>query len=102
MTLKVFLHYDTKIIEEDLEGVRQMVDRPAVVISSPCLERDVLLCACPLESGTGEAQPDAVYSIIVAAGLQDRIGGIVADTTASNFGQYRGSIIILQARYTDP
>ena len=98
---KVFLHYDTKIIEEDLEGVRQMVDRLAIVISSPCLERDVLLCAYPLESGTGEAQADAVYSILVAAGLQDRVGGIVADTTASNFGQYRGSIIILQVCSTD-
>ena len=71
-----------------------------VVISSPCLERDVLLCAFPLESGTGEAQADAVFTILVATGLQDHVGGIVADTTASNFGQYRGSIIILQVHHT--
>ena len=97
---KIFLHYDTKINEQNLDGVRENVDRLAVVISSPCLERDVLLCAFPLESGTGEAQADAVFTILVATGLQDHVGGIGADTTASNFGQYRGSIIILQVHHT--
>ena len=99
---KLFLHYDTKIIEEDLDGTRKMVDRLAVVISSPCLDRDVLVCAFPLESGTGEAQADAVWTILVAVGLEDNVGGIVADTTASNFGQYRGSIVILQGYFGYP
>ena len=75
---------------------KKVVERLVVVVSSPVLERDVLLCAFPLESGTGEAMADAVYSILCSADLQDHVGGIVADTTASNFGPYRGSITILQ------
>ena len=95
---KIFVHYDTKQIEEDLEGVRQQVERLVVSVSSPVLERPVLLCAFPLESGTGEAMADAVWAILTSPGLQlqDCVAGIVADTTASNFGQYRGSIAILQ------
>ena len=61
-----------------------MVDCLAVVIFSPCLDRYVLLCAFPLESSTGESHADAVWTILVAVGLQDNVGGIVADTTASN------------------
>ena len=95
---KVFLHYDTKQIEEDLEGVRQLTERLVVSVSSPVLERPALLCAFPLESGTVEAMADAVWAILTSPGLQlqDCVAGIVADTTASNFGQYRGSIAILQ------
>ena len=95
---KIFLHYDTKLIEEDLEGVRQVVDRLVVSVSSPVLERPALLCAFPLDSGTGEAMADAVWAILTSSELQlqSYVAGIVADTTASNFGQYRGSIAILQ------
>ena len=93
-----FLHYNTKQIEQDLEGVREQVERLVVSISSPVLERPALLCAFPLDSGTGEAMADAVWAIVTSPGLQlqDCVASIVADTTASNFGQYRGSIAILQ------
>ena len=95
---KIFLHYDTKQIEEDLEVVRQLTERLVVSVSSPVLERPALNCAFPLESGTVEAMADAVWAILTSPGLQlqDCVAGIVADTTASNFGQYRGSIAILQ------
>ena len=93
---KIFVHYDTKQIKENIGGEKKLVERLAVVVSSPVLERDVLLCAFPLESGTGEAMADAVYAILCSVELQDHVGGIVADTTASNFGPYRGSITILQ------
>ena len=95
---KVFVHYDTKLIEEDIDGVRKVVDRLVVSVSSPVLERPVLLCAFPLESGTGEAMADAIWAILTSSDLelQNHVGAIVADTTASNFGKYRGSIAILQ------
>ena len=51
---KILIHYDTKIIEEDLEGEVQKIERLVVAISSSALEREVLLCAFPLESGTGD------------------------------------------------
>ena len=95
---KIFIHFDTKIIEEDLEGEKQKIERLVIAISSPALEREVLLCAFPLESGTGEAMADAVWAVLTspALKLQNHVGGIVADTTASNFGKYSGSITILQ------
>ena len=93
---KIFVPYDTKQIEEDIGGEKKLVERLAVVVSSPVLERDVLLCAFAFDSGTGEAMADAVYAILCSVELQDHVGGIVADTTASNFGPYRGSIVILQ------
>ena len=101
---KIFVHYDTKQIEEDLDGVRQVTERLVVSVSSPVLERPALLCAFPLESGTGEAMADAVWTILTSPGLQlqDCVAGIVADTTASNFGQYRGSITILQGYFGYP
>ena len=87
---KIFLHYDTKLIEEDIDGVRQVVDRLVVSISSPVLDRPALLCAFPLETGTGEAMADAVWAIVTSGELQlqNHVAGIVADTTASNFGRY--------------
>lgn len=93
---KCFIHYDTKQIEEDLDGIKKKVERLVIVLSSPALDRPVLLIAFPLEDGKGETMADAVWEMLNMLGLLECIGGIVADTTASNFGAWRGSITILQ------
>ena len=93
---KVFVHFDTKLIEQDVEGVVQIVERLAILVSSPILEKDQLLCAFPLESGTGEAMAEAIYGTLVSVGLEMHVMGLVADTTATNFGPYNGALVILQ------
>ena len=97
---KILIHYDTKIIEEDLEGVKTKTERLVIAMSSSVLDREVLLCALPMESGTGEAMADAVWTVLTSTNLQlqNHVAGIVADTTASNFGKYSGSITILQVK----
>ena len=71
-----------------------------MIVSSPVLENDQLLCAFPLESGTGEAMAEAIYGMLVSAGLEQHVMGLVADTTATNFGPYSGAIVILQVQTT--
>ena len=93
---KIFVHFDTKLMEQDFDGVLQTVERLAVIVSSPVLENDQLLCAFPLESGTGEAMAEAIYGMLMTAGLEQHVMGLVADTTATNFGPYNGAIVILQ------
>ena len=93
---KIFLHFDTKQIKQDIGGEVKIVERLVIAVSSPVAERDQLLTAFPLEAGTGEAMAEAVYDILVSLDLHEYVMGIVADTTATNFGQYRGAIVVLQ------
>ena len=74
----------------------ESVERLVIAVSSPVLERDQLLTAFPLETGTGEAMAEAVFDILVSLDLHEYVMAIVADTTATNFGQYRGAIALLQ------
>lgn len=43
-----------------------------------------------------------VYTALLRHGLQDRVMGICADTTASNFGRINGAVYLLQVYHLTP
>ena len=93
---KVFVKFDGKKMKQDIDGEKSIVERLAIKLYSPALQQEQLLGAFPLDSGTGEAMAEAIYGELLAVDLHDHVMGIMADTTASNFGMYRGAIKILQ------
>ena len=44
----------------------------------------------------GEAVAEAVYATLLQYAMEDKVLGCLADTTASNFGQWSGAMTILQ------
>lgn len=44
----------------------------------------------------GEAIAEAIFMTLVEFSMEGKVLGILADTTAPNFGQWRGAITILQ------
>ena len=48
----------------------------------------------------GEDIAKAIFMTLAEYHLEERVFGALADTMASNFGQWRGAITILQVRYS--
>ena len=96
---KVFVHFDEVEVEQDLSGVRKKQARLAVLVSSPVLDKaDQLISAVPLDSKSGADVAEAVYLTLAEQELEERVMGIICDTTASNFGRFSGAVTCLQVR----
>ena len=98
---KVIVHFDEVDVEQGLGGVRKKQARLAVLVSSPALDKnDQLLSAVPLDSKSGADVAEAVYLTLAEQEqeLEDKVMGIICDTTASNFGQFSGAVTCLQVR----
>ena len=110
---RILVQFDEKEVEEDIDGKLVKRNRLAVVFSSPWLKLEQLICAIPLDSKTGiillrptpalynpsppgEAVAEAVYATLLQYSMEERVLGCLADTTASNFGQWCGAMTILQ------
>ena len=97
---KVIGHFDEVEVEQGLGGVRKKQARLAVLVSSPALDKtDQLLSAVPLDSKSGADVAEAVYLTLAEQELEDKVMGIICDTTASNFGQFSGAVTCLQVRH---
>ena len=96
---KVIVHFDEVEVKQGLGGVRKKQARLAVLVSSPALDKaDQLLSAVPLDSKSGADVAEAVYLTLAELELEDKVMGIVCDTTASNFGRFSGAVTCLQVR----
>ena len=94
--LKVFCHFDGKIIEEDFEGKRQNQHRLIYLISSPSLGREQLLGVAPLEKESGYSIALEVYNQLLGQECDSQVAGVVFDSTAVNTGGEEGAGIHLQ------
>ena len=70
--------------------------RLVVLLVSPWLNLEQVMCAIPMEGKTGEAIAESVYMTLVEHSLHDKVMAALADTTAVNFAQWRGAMTILQ------
>ena len=96
---KVFVHFDEVEVQQDMAGVRKKQPRLSVTVSSPALDKsDQLLSTIPLDSRSGADVAEAIYLTLAQHNLEERVMGIIADTTASNFGRYSGAVTLLQVR----
>ena len=94
--LKVFCHFDGKIIEEDFEGKRQSQHRLVSLISSPSLSREQLLGVAPLDRETGYTIAVEVYNQLLGQDCEEQGAGPVFDSTVVNTGVDEGAGIHLQ------
>ena len=94
---KVFVHFDEVEVTQDMDGIKEKKTRMVILLSSPAMAvGEQLLCVLPMEDKSGAAIADTIYFTLVEHGLEDSVMGIVADTTAANFGQYSGAMTLLQ------
>ena len=89
----IIVHCDGKIIQL-MSGKTQ--DRLAVCISIPN-ENPVQFLASPeIASGSGKNMADAVLKILEEMHLLDQVQAVVFDTTASNSGEWKGSVTFFE------
>ena len=94
--IKLTLHYDTKLMNQRMAGRRSQLERLALVVSAPELERPQLLSVLGLEGGTALVQATAAHGALVDSGLLRYVIDLVYDTTAVNTGRMGGTVRLLQ------
>ena len=94
--IKLTLHYDTKLMKQRMNGVRSQLERLALVVSAPELERPQLLSVLGLERGTALEQATAAHGVLEQTGLVNHVVDLVYDTTAVNTGRFGGTVRLLQ------
>ena len=92
LTTPLIVHWDGKIME-DLK-VKEKVDRLPVLVSS--MGTSKLLGAPKIGAGTGQAQAQAVVSLLKKWNLEDTVRGLCFDTTASNTGRSNGACMLIE------
>ncbi|KYN06617.1 hypothetical protein ALC62_02431 [Cyphomyrmex costatus] len=86
------VHWDSKMLKS-LKS-KDLVDRLAVLVSG---KGNIKLLGIPIiESGTGAAQAQAVYELILEWNIADRVKAMCFDTTASNSGPMSGTCTLLE------
>ena len=91
----IVLHWDGKIIQY-LSGATE--DRLAIAISAPNSIPGQFLASPVIEKGTGLAMSNCVYDVATEYGLLPQVQAMVFDTTASNTGQFKGSVTLFEKR----
>ena len=89
----IIVHWDGKIIQL-MSGKTQ--DRLAVCISIPNETPGQFLASSEIASGSGKNMADAVSKILEEIHLLDQVQAVVFDTTASNSGQWKGSVTLFE------
>ena len=89
----IIVHWDGKILQL-MSGKTQ--DRLAVCISIPNENPGQFLASAEIASGSGKNMADAVLKILEEMHLLDQVQTVVFDTTASNSGQWKGSVTLFE------
>ena len=96
------VHFDGKQLTQDYGGRKETLPREVLVVTSPHLERGVLVAAVPLEQETGLAVAQEMYNQLEALGIKDQVVMEVADSTNVNFGRNEGAVLHLQVLMQKP
>ena len=96
--LRLVLHFDGKMIEDNVGETFQTADHLAVLLSSPDLAsgQPQLLGIPALDSGTGAQMCTTIMELVEQWEATDFIIGICYDTTASNTGYKSGSVVLIE------
>ena len=95
------LHWDGKLMA-NIDGEPGRVDRLALVVSSPQLSHEKLLAVPLLRAGTGAAMANKAAEVVAEWELEDRVGALSFDTTASNTGVHSGCCKLLEEKVGRP
>ena len=89
----IIVHWGGKIIQL-MSGKTQ--DRLAVCVSIPNEIPGQFLASPEVASGSGKNMVDAVLKILEEMHLLDQVQAVVFGTTASNSGQWKGSVTLFE------
>ena len=89
---KLIVHFDGKMLKQNMDGVKQLVERLVCLVSSPRLRREVFMFAAPLFDLSGFNTALVIFNDLVAKGLTNLVTGIVADTPSVNWGAEEGVV----------
>ena len=88
---------------KDVLGTHKAVEYLAVVVSGlPNHEEGEVIEVVEIESSTGAAQAEAVWSVLKKCGAVDNVRGLLFDTTASNTGCHSGAAVRLLKSFEKP
>lgn len=90
------VHWDGKKMSSTTNSDTKKAERLAILVSGGGISK--LLGVPILDSGTGEAQANAVFEYIKDWNLSNRITAMCFDTTASNTGRENGACALLQKK----
>ena len=90
------VHFDGKQLTQDFGGRKETLAREVLVVTSPHLDRSILVAAVPLEQETGLAVATELFNKLEDLGIKDQVVMKVADSTNVNFGINGGAVIQLQ------
>ena len=93
---RLVLHFDGKMMEDNVGETFQTADHLAVLLSSPDLACEKLLGIPALDSGTGAQMCTTIMELVEQWEATDFIIGICYDTTASNTGHKSGSVVLIE------
>nr|XP_047141557.1 uncharacterized protein LOC124816401 [Hydra vulgaris] len=78
------VHFDTKIVKEYFYGANINVERLALVISSPSIDKEQLIGVLSITDSHGITQAKAIKEILESWNLWDSVHSVCFDTTSSN------------------
>ena len=93
----VVIHWDEKMMREEMEGRGDFRSRLITCLSSPASPNfQQLLAASPLDNPTGYHVAYEAYNQLKAIGLCENVIAAVSDTPSVNFGQENGAMYQIQ------
>ncbi|XP_065642894.1 uncharacterized protein LOC136074496 [Hydra vulgaris] len=90
------VHFDTKIVKEYFYGENRNVERLALVISSPSIDKEQLIGVLSITDSRGITQAKAIKEILESWNLWDLIHSVCFDTISSNTGWMQGACVLLE------
>ncbi|XP_065683489.1 uncharacterized protein LOC124813472 [Hydra vulgaris] len=90
------VHFDTKIVKEYFYGANINVERLALVISSPSIDKEQLIGVLSITDSRGITQAKAIKEILESWNLWNSVHSVCFDTTSSNTGWMQGACVLLE------
>ena len=98
----LILHFDRKLVKDYTNGKVSTNERCSILVSSPTLEKDVLIGVPVISSSAGAHQVEGLIPLLDEWGIRAQIFGICCDSTATQTGKYSGAIQLLQKELEQP
>ncbi|XP_065681550.1 uncharacterized protein LOC136095199 [Hydra vulgaris] len=90
------VQFDTKIVKEYFYGANINVERLALVISSPSIDKEQLIGVLSITDSRGITQAKAIKEILESWNLWDSVHSVCFDTTSSNTGWMQGACVLIE------
>ena len=95
-------HFDGKLFKVLTDGVVAVHERCCTLVSSPGLEKEILLGGPKLKSAAGHHQVEGVLGLLEDWEVTERVFSVCCDSTAAQTGKYNGAMTLLSQHLDQP